>query len=100
MPSSSQVVDSEVLRLRSEGRPFAGISRDLGLDRPADAQKAFLRAVRGLPEPDAGRIRDEEVVRLDHLADRVRSDGSKTDVDRERHLKAIDRMRAEVLEQP
>lgn len=94
----SQSVDSEVLRLRNMGRTFAGISRDLGLERGLDAQHAFHRAVRALPAAERQRVRDEEVSRLDHLAERVSADTTKTDLDRARQLKTIDRMRSQILE--
>ena len=71
---ASESVDEKVLRLRGEGQPYARISRDLGLDRGADAQRAFVRALRQLPDSDATRVRAEELSRLDRLAERVRSD--------------------------
>jgi hypothetical protein len=91
-------VDSEVLRLRSMGRAFARISKELGLERGADAQRAFQRAVRGLPASERQRVRGEEVSRLDRLADRVRADTTKGELDRARQLKTIDRMRSQMLE--
>jgi len=98
MSEPSESVDSEVLRLRSMGRAFARISRDLGLERGVDAQRAFHRAVRGLPDPERQRVRGEEVSRLDRLAERVRADSTKSDLDRARQLKTIDRMRSQILE--
>ena len=92
----SETVDEKVLRLRGEGQPYARISRDLGLERAADAQHAFLRALRSLPALDATRVRDEEVSRLDRLAERVRADATQNDMDRARRLKTIERMRTEI----
>lgn len=92
----SETVDQKVLRLRGEGQPYARISRDLGLVRAAEAQYAFLRALRQLPAIDATRVRDEEVSRLDRLAARVRADGKQNDIDRVRRLKTIERMRSEI----
>jgi hypothetical protein len=66
------------------------------MDRAADAQQAFRRALRRLPTLDAKRIRDEEVSRLDRLAERVRADTRKNDMDRARQLKTIERMRSQV----
>jgi hypothetical protein len=91
-------VENEVLRLRSMGRAFARISRELGLERGVDAQRAFHRAVKGLPAPERQRVRTEEVTRLDRLAERVRADTTKSDLDRARQLKTIDRMRNQTLE--
>jgi hypothetical protein len=92
----SESVDEKVLRLRSEGQPYARISRDLGLDRGLDAQRAFLRALERLPASDAERVRGEEMHRLDRLAARVRSDEEQNDMDRARRLKTIDRMRTQI----
>lgn len=91
-------VDEKVLRLRGEGQPYARISRDLGLDRRADAQRAFMRALRRLPDSDATRVRAEEVARLDHLAERVRADTRRNELDKTRQLKTIERMRTQVGE--
>jgi hypothetical protein len=71
-------------------RPWA---LQLGLERAADAQQAFRRALRRLPAPDAKRVRDREVSRLERLAERVRADTTKNDLDRARQLKTIERMR-------
>jgi hypothetical protein len=84
------------LRLRRQGQAYARISRNLGLDRAADAQQAFRRAVRRLPAADAEQVREEELSRLDRLAERVRTDTSKNDMDRARQLKAIERMRGQI----
>lgn len=94
----AETVDEKVLRLRGEGQPYARISRDLGLDRRADAQRAFMRALQQLPDPDATRVRAEEISRLDLLAERVRADTRRNEMDRARQLKTIERMRSQVSE--
>ena len=96
MSEPSETIDDEVLRLRRQGKAYARISRELGLDRAADAQQAFRRAVRRLPAAEAEQVREEELSRLDHLAERVRADTSKNDMDRERQLKTIERMRGQI----
>ena len=96
MSEPSEAVDDEVLRLRRQGQAYARISRELGLDRAADAQQAFRRAVRRLPAADAEQVRDEELSRLDRLAERVRADTSKNDMDRARQLKTIERLRGQI----
>ena len=58
MSEASETVDDEVLRLRRQGQTYARISRALGLDRAADAQQAFRRAVRRLPVADAEQVRE------------------------------------------
>jgi hypothetical protein len=95
----SETVDQKVLRLRGEGQPYARISRDLGLERAADAQKAFKRALRSLPASDAERVRAEEVSRLDRLAERVRGDTKQNEMDRARRLKTIERMRSQISDE-
>jgi AraC-like DNA-binding protein len=94
----SETVDNEVLRLRNQGQSYARISRDLGLERAAVAQRAFRRALGRLPEADAKRVREEEVSRLDRLAAQVRADTTKDDLDRARQLKTIERMRGQIAE--
>jgi hypothetical protein len=68
----------------------------MGLDRAADAQQAFRRALRHLPASDAERVRAEEMLRLDRLAERVRADTRKNDMDRDRQLKTIERLRSQI----
>jgi hypothetical protein len=92
----SETIDEEVLQLRGQGKGYAQISRDLGLTRTADAQRAFRRALRRLPAVEAERVRGEELSRLDRLAERVRADADRNDVDRARQLKSIARMRDQV----
>lgn len=91
-----ETVDETVLRLRGQGQPYARISRHLGLERAADAQHAFRRALRRLPVSDAKRVRAEEVSRLDRLAERVRGDAKQDDMDKARRLKTIERMRSQI----
>ena len=98
MTVPSESIESEVLRLRSTGRAFARISRELGMAKPADAQRAFQRAVRQLPPADGDRVRNAEMSRLDRLADKVRTDANKTPDERARQLAAVDRLRAWMTE--
>jgi hypothetical protein len=46
-----------------------------------------------LPAADAERVRGEELSRLDRLAERVRADASRNEIDRARQLRTIERMR-------
>lgn len=89
----SEALDGEVLRLRTEGRAFARISRDLGLGRSVDAQRAFQRAFRRLPAAKQAVVRKTESDRLDRLASLVKADTSGPDTDRTRRLAAIERLR-------
>ena len=96
MSDLSETIDAKVLQLRGQGHGYARISRDLGLDRAADAQQAFRRALRRLPVMDADRVRGEELSRLDRLAERVRADTTRNEVDRARQLKTIERMKVHI----
>lgn len=96
MSSSSETVDEQVLRLRQRGQAYARISRELGLDRATDAQQAFRRALRRLPEAEATPIRNDELARLDRLTDRVHGDTTRDEADRARQLKTIDTMRRQL----
>jgi len=93
MTEPSEVLDGEVLRLRSSGRTFARISRDLELARSVDAQRAFQRAVSRLPSVEQHQVREQESSRLDRLAERVNADTTAPDEDRTRRLAAIERLR-------
>jgi len=92
----SETVDQKVLRLRAQGQPYTRISRHLELDRGADAQRAFVRALGQLPASDAKQVRAEELSRLDRLAERVRGDAEQNDLVRARRLKTIERMRTQI----
>lgn len=96
MSELSETLDEKVLQLRGQGKAYARISRELGLDRAADAQQAFRRALRRLPVVDAERARGEELSRLDRLADRVRADTTRNEMDQARQLKTIERMRVQI----
>jgi hypothetical protein len=93
---ASEALDDKVLQLRGDGQAYARISRRLGLDRGADAQRAFVRALNRLPASEAKEVRAEEMSRLDRLAERIRGDVDQNDTDRDRRLKAIERMRTEI----
>lgn len=93
---ASETVDQAVLRLRGKGQAYARISRDLGLARSADAQRAFVRALGELPPADAKQVRAAELSRLDRLDERVRGDVEQNEADLTKRLKAIERMRTEI----
>ena len=99
MSEASEAIDDQVLHLRGKGQAYARISRDLGFERTADAQQAFRRALRRLPTIDATRVRSEELSRLDRLAERVRADTSRNELDRTRQMKTIERMKEQVRDE-
>jgi hypothetical protein len=100
MTDQSEAIDGEVLRLRGCGRAFARISRDLQLERPLDAQRAFRRAVRRLPRPEQDTVRQQESARLDRLAEKVNADTDKTLEEKARRLAAVERLRRVLTSDP
>jgi hypothetical protein len=98
MPESD-AVDAEVLRLRGSGRTFVGISRELGLDRPSEAQMAFQRAVRRLPDVERAQVREDEKSRLDRLEAKVKADSTRPADLQARQLATIDRLRGLLAEE-
>ena len=93
MTDPSEAIDGEVLRLRSTGQAFARISRDLRLEKPVDAQRAFQRAVRRLPKRQQDEVRQQESSRLDRLAEKVNADTDKPLEEKTRRLAAVERLR-------
>jgi hypothetical protein len=93
MTEPSEAIDGEVLRLRSSGQAFARISRDLRLDKPVDAQRAFQRAVRRLPGPEQEEVYRQESARLDRLAEKVNANVDKAPEEKTRQLAAVERLR-------
>lgn len=94
MPDPSEALDSEVLRLRTAGRAFARIGRELGLEKSADAHAAFQRAVGRLSVEDRDEVRVSEKARLDRLAARVQADADTPPDQRARKLAGIERLRS------
>ena len=68
-----QTIDDRVLELRSQGRSYGAIARELGLDQPRDAHDAFRRAVRSRPAPEQTVLRNQELDRLDELSEQIRT---------------------------
>jgi hypothetical protein len=93
MTDPSEAIDGEVLRLRSSGQAFARIRRDLRLERPGDARRAFQRALRRLPPSEQAEVRQQEGLRLDQLAVKVTADTDMPMEDKTRRLAAIERLR-------
>jgi hypothetical protein len=98
MPADTEAdaLDERALALRTKGTGFRTIANELGLERASDANLAFNRALRRLPEEQRATVRREEGLRLDRLADVTRSNSSLTPTDIERRLKGIDRLRAQL----
>jgi hypothetical protein len=93
MTDPSEAIEVEVLRLRSSGRAFARISRDLRLERPVDARRAFQRAVGRLSPGEQAEVRQQESYRLDRLAEKVKANTDKPPEEKTRRLAAVERLR-------
>jgi hypothetical protein len=89
--------DDEVMELRSRGRSYARIARDLGFDRTSQASEAFNRAIRGRPVEERAALRDEENQRLDALAELTRRRPGLSAEDVERRLRTIETLRRRML---
>jgi hypothetical protein len=95
--SATTNVEDEVLALRMQGKSFAGIARSLGLERPFQANNAFIRALRRQPVSERDSIRRQELVRLDALADAVRANHELAPAGVARRLRTLDRLRAGLI---
>lgn len=90
--------DDQVLDRRVEGESFAAIAKALGFERAQDANEAFNRALRRRPDAERDELRQAEVVRLDTMAERIRVDDSLSAEDVQRLLRAVEQLRAMLLE--
>jgi hypothetical protein len=100
MTDPSEAIDGEVLRLRSSGQAFARIRRDLRLERPGNARRAFQRAVRRLPPGEQAQVRQQESSRLDRRADKVTADTDMPVEEKTRQPAAIERLRGLLTTDP
>lgn len=88
--------DQIVLDLRSTGRSFAFIARTLNIGEATDAFAAFLRAVDQSPAGDRGRLRDEELNRLETLEAAIRLEGALSPFDFDRRLAQVRQLRGQL----
>ena len=95
--AESAGVDQQALTLRSQGKSFAAIAEALGLERGAEANRAFVRALRREPSDRRKTIRSEESRRLDRMAERVRANGSLSAEVTDKRLRAIERLRTSMM---
>jgi hypothetical protein len=79
------------------GRAFSTIATQLGMDRSLDANLAFNRALRRQPAPAMDQIRADENLRLDRMAVAVRANGSITEAEAGKRLRAIDLLRGRLM---
>jgi hypothetical protein len=97
VPGDGPERDEKVLALREEGRTFAGIARELGLEGTLDANAAFIRALRRRPPSEQESLRTHEIARLDALAERVRRREDLDEAEVARRIRSLDRLRKTLL---
>jgi hypothetical protein len=97
MQNSPACDDDNVLKLRVQGRSFAGIAKTLGLSRPYQANDAFNRALRRKPPAERDALRGQELIRLDTLADGVRAHPERGADGVARRLRTVGRLRAMLM---
>ena len=95
MPTRSPA-DGKVLELRGKGRSFAAIAKLLGLENANAANVAFNRALRARPAAEQKLLRKQEQLRLDALAERVRTRPNLSEREVGRQLRTISRLRSEL----
>jgi hypothetical protein len=90
-------LDEEVVVLREQGQTYSAVARSLGLKRAVNAQQAFIRAMRALPEKEQASLHKRESARLNELEVRIRTRDANEPVKMERHLAALEALRQTML---
>ena len=93
-----QTIEDQVVELRTQGRSYGAIAKTLGFDQPQQAQTAFHRAVRQRPLHEQRRLRDQELSRLDELAQQIRTLPHLTDQQVTARLRAVERLRRDLAD--
>jgi len=88
-----QSLDQEVVALRERGQSYSAVASALGIKRAVNAQEAFIRVMRSLPEKERTALRAREWARLDQLEVRIRTRDADQPVKMERHLVALEALR-------
>jgi hypothetical protein len=86
-------LDEDVVALREHGQTYSAIARALGMKRAVNAQEAFVRAMRSLPDAQQKAVYRREWERLDQLEKRIRSRDTNEPVKMERRLVALEALR-------
>jgi hypothetical protein len=89
--------DAKALELRSKGRSFAQVARTLGYEKARDANLAFNRALRRLPETEMAEARRAEGERLDTLVARINGAEDLAADEVTRQLRVVERLRDRLL---
>lgn len=86
-------LDEEVVELRERGQSYSAVASALGIKRAVNAQEAFIRVMRGLPEKERKEMHARESARLDQLEVRIRTRDVGQPVKMERHLAGLEALR-------
>lgn len=92
----STETDARAVELRSEGKSFAVIARELDLDRPSAAIDAFTRSLQRRPDAEQHRLLGEELARLEILESSIRRSTRLDTTETDRRLHAVAQIRAHV----
>jgi hypothetical protein len=84
------------LALRESGKTYAFVARSLGLKRAADAQAAFLRALRQRQGEERQGLVERESARLVELEARIRTRDAEEPEKMERRLVALAKLREQL----
>ena len=90
-------IGEEVVALRERGQSYSAVASALGIKRAVNAQEAFVRGMRSLPETERRALARRESKRLDELEARIRSRDADQPVKMERHLAALEALRQTML---
>ena len=90
---SNRSSDEQALILRDSGKTYAAVASSLGFKRAADAQAAFLRALRQREGDERSRLVQREADRLDTLDTRIRTRDAAVPEKMERRLLALAKLR-------
>ena len=86
-------LDAEFVALREQGRSYSAVAGALGIKRAFNAQEAFIRVMRSLPEKERRALQARESARLDQLEVRIRTRDADQPVKMERHLAGLEALR-------
>lgn len=90
-------LDEEVIAQREQGLSYSAVARTLGIKRAVDAQAAFVRAMRRLPDGEREALYKRESERLDQLEARILSRDAVQPAKLERHRIALGALRDSML---
>ena len=89
--------DGKALEMRVKGRSFVAIANKLGYDGVNQANQAFNRALRRTSPEERDQFRSQELLRLDGMAERVRSSLTMEPAEIATRLNSVERLRSRLL---